>query len=58
MKQFFEPLKLADKTIILIIATLGLISLVILESTVYENGFVFDRSILVQAIAYVLGFIA
>ena len=58
MKKFFEPLKMADKGILIIIGLLGLISLVILESTVYSNGFVMDRAVLVQAIAYIVGFLA
>lgn len=58
MKKFFEPLKLADKTILALIGALGIISLVTLESTVYDNGFVMDRAVWVQALAYFLGFIA
>ena len=58
MKKFFEPLKLADRTILIIVAILGVISLITLESTVYDGGFVLDRSVVVQAVAYVLGFIA
>ena len=58
MKRFFEPLKLADKGILTIICILGFISLLTLESTVYENGFVLERGVVVQAIAYLIGFIA
>lgn len=57
MKKFFEPLKLADRGILIIVCILGIISLLILESTVYDNGLVIDRSIVVQAIAYVIGFL-
>ena len=57
MKKFFEPLKLADRGIFIIVCILGIISLLILESTVYDNGLVIDRSIVVQAIAYVIGFL-
>lgn len=57
MKAFFEPLKAADKFILIIIGVLGCISLVMLESTVYDNGFVFDRVLIVQAISYTLGFV-
>lgn len=57
MKKFFEPLKLADRGILIIVCILGIISLLILESTVYNNGLVIDRSIVVQAIAYVIGFL-
>ena len=57
MKTFFEPLKAADKFILIIIALLGCLSLVMLESTVYDNGFVLDRVVIVQALSYILGFI-
>ena len=57
MKKFFEPLKMADRTILIIVALLGLISLITLESTVYDGGFVMDRAVLVQGIAYLIGFI-
>lgn len=57
MKTFFEPLKAADKFILIIIALLGCLSLVMLESTVYDNGFVLDRVVIVQAVSYILGFI-
>ena len=57
MKTFFESLKAADKFILIIIALLGCLSLVMLESTVYDNGFVLDRVVIVQAVSYILGFI-
>ena len=58
MKKFFQPLKLADRGILAIIGTLCIISLVTLESTVYDGGLVMDRAVWVQALAYVLGFIS
>ncbi|MDD6882061.1 MAG: FtsW/RodA/SpoVE family cell cycle protein [Firmicutes bacterium] len=58
MKKFFEPLKAVDKKILLVVCALGLISLLMLESTVYDGGFVLNRAVLVQALAYFLGFIA
>lgn len=58
MKKFFEPLKAVDKKILLVVGALGLISLLMLESTVYDGGFVLNRAVLVQALAYFLGFIA
>ena len=58
MKKFFEPLKMADRGILTIICIMGFISLLMLESTVYENGFVLDRAVVVQALAYFIGFIA
>ena len=57
MKTFFEPLKTADKFILIIIGGLGFISLMMLESTVYDDGLVLDRVIIVQAISYILGFL-
>ena len=58
MKKFFEPLKLADRGILITICLLGIISLVTLESTVYSDGFVMDRAVWVQAVAYIIGFFA
>lgn len=55
MKTFFEPLKSADKFTLIIIGIFGVLSLVMLESTVYDNGFVFDRVVMVQAVSYILG---
>lgn len=57
MGNFFEPIKSVDKYILIIIGILGAVSLVMLESTVYDGGFVFDRVVLVQAVSYILGFI-
>lgn len=58
MKNFFAPLKLADKFILILVGILGCISLLMLESTVYDNGFVLSRVVWVQALAYIIGFIA
>lgn len=58
MKKFFEPLKAVDKKIMLVVCALGCISLLMLESTVYDGGFVLNRAVLVQALAYFLGFVA
>ena len=58
MKKFFDPLKMADKGILTIIGILCFISLLMLESIVYDDGFTLDRSIIVQALAYFIGFIA
>ena len=57
MKNFFAPLKATDKFILIIIALLGCLSLLMLESTVYDDGFVLDRVVIVQAVSYILGFI-
>lgn len=60
MNKIFNPLKNVDKYVLLIVALLGILSLVMLESTVYDDGFVFfskaGRPVWIQAIAYVLGF--
>ena len=58
MKDFFAPLKEADKPTFIFAALLGCISLLMLESTVYDNGFVFSRVVWIQALAYAIGFIA
>lgn len=58
MKNFFAPLKLADKFILVLVGILGCISLLMLESTVYDNGFVLSRVVWVQALAYIIGFVA
>jgi len=58
MKNFFAPLRLADKFILIFVFLLGCMSLLMLESTVYDEGFVLDRVVWVQALAYVLGFAA
>lgn len=57
MGTFFEPLKSVDKYVLIIIGILGSVSLVMLESTVYDGGFVFDRVVIVQAVSYILGFL-
>ena len=49
MKKFFEPLKMADKLIFIFVGLLGCLSLLMLESTVYDGGFVLDRVVIVQA---------
>jgi len=46
-----------DKTLILIIMALGIVSFLMLESTLYDNGFVLGRVLLIQVISYVMGFI-
>lgn len=60
MNKIFNPLKNTDKYILIIVALLGVLSLVMLESTVYDGGFVLfgkvGRPVWIQAIAYLLGF--
>ena len=56
MNKIFAPLKSADKIILLLVGMLGLISVLMLESTVYDDGIVLARQVLVQAISYIIGF--
>lgn len=46
-----------DKVILLVILVLGVISVLMIGSTEYSKGF-FSREVIVQAISYVIGFIA
>ena len=60
MNKIFDPLRNADKFIFIIVAILGILSLLMLESTVYDGGIVLfstaGRPVWIQAIAYILGF--
>ncbi len=56
MNKLLAPFKEADKFILAIVIFLGIISLTMLESTVYDGGFVMSRVVLIQLIAYLLGF--
>ena len=56
MNKIFNPLENIDKFILICVGLLGILSLTMLESTVYEDGFVLARPVLIQAIAYLLGF--
>lgn len=49
---------MADKFIFIFVSFLGLISMLMLESTVYDGGLTLSRAVVVQALAYVIGFIA
>ena len=61
MNKIFNTLKSCDKTILLLVLILGFISLLMLESTIYDGGFVLNfqegRPVIIQAISYFLGFI-
>ena len=57
MNKFFAPLKSADKFILILVGLLGAISILMLESTVYDHGIVLARPVLIQAVSYVLGFV-
>ncbi len=60
MNKIFEPLKNIDKFILITVGILGVLSLVMLESTIYDDGIVLfsseGRPVWIQAIAYALGF--
>lgn len=56
MNKIFAPLKSADKIILLLVGLLGVISILMLESTVYDGGIVIARPVIIQGISYVLGF--
>ena len=62
MNKFFATFKKLDKLILLAVCLLGVISVVMLESTVYDDGLVLNfsdgRPVWIQLIAYFLGFIA
>lgn len=57
MNKFLALLKNVDKIILILVGTLGFISLLMLESTVYDGSFTLARPVLIQAVAYFLGFI-
>ena len=57
MRNLLSLLKSMDKIILLVIAMLGVISIVMIGSTTYDNGFIFTRDVIVQIFAYLLGFI-
>ncbi len=57
MNKFLAPVKEVDKIILLLVAALGVISLLMLESTVYDGGFVLARPVIIQGVAYLLGLI-
>lgn len=60
MNKIFNPLKNTDKYILIIVALLGMLSLIMLESTIYDEGLVIfgkaGRPVWIQAVAYALGF--
>lgn len=58
MNKNFAPLKSADKIILILVGLLASISILMLESTVYDDGIVLARPVLIQIISYILGFCA
>ena len=56
MNKIFEPLKSADKIILLLVGLLGTISILMLESTVFDGGIVLARPVIIQAVSYIMGF--
>lgn len=57
MNNKLSPIKSADKLILLAVLLLGSISVLMLESTVYDGGLVISRLVIVQAAAYIIGFL-
>ena len=58
MNSFSNYSKNLDKYVLATILILAVVSLLMIESTVYDNGFVLSRDVIVQAASYILGFIA
>ncbi len=58
MDKFFKSLKDLDKIILILVAILGLISLLMLESTAYQGHLTLSRPVIIQTVAYILGFFA
>ncbi len=58
MNKIFTALKGVDKLILLIVLALGCMSLLMLESTIYDDGLVWGRAVSIQAVAYGLGFLS
>ncbi len=56
MSKFLHALRSIDYLTILITLALGTVSLLMLESTIYDDGFVWGRPVIIQALAYGLGF--
>lgn len=56
MNKIFNALKSSDKIILLLVLALGGVSLLMLESTIYDGGFVLGRAVIVQGAAYIIGF--
>ncbi|MCI8608219.1 MAG: rod shape-determining protein RodA [Firmicutes bacterium] len=58
MNKIFNTLKSVDKLTLILIVALGCVSLLMLESTIYDGALVLGRPVLIQGIAYLLGFAA
>ncbi len=58
MKYFLRLLKNLDRSILLLVGVLASISVVMISSTAYSGGFVINRDIIIQTLAYFLGFCA
>lgn len=58
MKYFIDLLKNIDKTLLAIPLVFAVVSVIIIGSTAYEDGFVFTRNIKIQILAYCIGLIA
>ncbi len=56
MNRKTTPIRFIDKLIILAVFLLGVLSVLMLESTVYDGEIVINRLVIVQAAAYFIGF--
>lgn len=57
MNYFINLLKNLDKVILGLVLVFALFSCVMIGSTVYDSGFLLSKDVIIQAIAYILGFI-
>ena len=55
MHYFRELLKNIDKLLLFILLVFAVISIIVIGSTAYDDGFVFTRSMKIQILAYCLG---
>ena len=51
MNKIFNTLKSVDKLTLILIVALGCVSLLMLESTIYDGALVLGRPVLIQGIA-------
>ena len=56
MSYFWNLLKNLDRTLLILPLIFAVISIVMIGSTAYDGSFVFNRAMIVQIVAYILGF--
>ena len=57
MTYFWNLLKNLDRTLLFLPLCFAVISIIMIGSTAYEGSFIINRAIIVQAAAYVIGFL-